>query len=163
MSNIVGRMKVSFKKSKINKMVRGVFKDYESLVHSSSRIYFKVNIEKWVRRESRRYFCSDAKVITLPSDQIKIGGIVCSLYKSITRQKDTEVSIANKDLNKTINAYSSSVNLVDKLSLFSMHKCNKYINLTKEFLCDPVFLKFALYLLKNSNRVQVELDCINDE
>ncbi len=163
MSNIVGHMKVPFKKSKINKSVRGVFRHIECLVHNSSKFNFKVKTERWGWREGRKYFCSYAKQIIPLLDSKKKGGIDYSKYKCKAVQNKTGVLIADKDLHKTIKVYLSSLNLVDKLSSFHIRKCNKYINLTKEFLCDSVFLKFAYYIMRNKRIIQEGLNCINDE
>lgn len=162
-SSITYRMKVSFSKSKINKQARGVFKDYGLLVHIFSRFNFEAQNRKWGRRESRRYFYSYAKQILSSPDSKRIGDINIDFgkYRCIKIHKQTEILIANKDLNKMIKVYSSSVNFIDKLSSFSIHNCKKFIDLTKEFLCDPTFLKFAYYLLKKDK--EAGLEAINNE
>jgi len=65
--------------------------------------------------------------------------------------------------------YSSTRDIIDKLSTFKIDRCGKYINLTKEFLCDPNFLRFAYHMVKNNSGINAKsldgktLDGINTE
>jgi len=54
------------------------------------------------------------------------------------------------------------MSIIDKLSTFKIDKCGKYINITKDFLSDPMFLKFAYYLIRNAKGAHNEFDRIND-
>lgn len=80
-------------------------------------------------------------------------------YKFQQKQK----SIVYKDLDKQLMIYSSERSIIDKLTTFRMDKCGKYINITKEFLCDPMFLKFSYYLIRKSRGAESQLDGINND
>jgi len=116
------------------------------------------------RRVSRRLFCSVGKGITRLSDSKGTLNNDFSNSKNNTKKELTKRSIANKDLNKEIILYSGSMSMsiFDKLSAFKIDKCGKYINITKDFLSDPMFLKFAYYLIRNAKGAHNEFDGIND-
>lgn len=74
------------------------------------------------------------------------------------------ITIITKDLDKQLVFYINKKNLIEKLAAFKHKKFKKHINLTKEFLTDPLFLKFADFLLKkNSNGVYLNLEKINNK
>lgn len=73
-----------------------------------------------------------------------------------------KILIITKDLNKELIFYNSTKNIIDKLATFKRKKCIKYINLTKEFLTDAAFLKFADFLLKNSKGVHLNIGKVDN-
>jgi hypothetical protein len=70
--------------------------------------------------------------------------------------------IIREDLSKALTIYDSSKSIMEKITSFNRDKCGKFINVTKEFLCDPKFLRFAYSLIKNNKGVAKDLDGIND-
>lgn len=70
--------------------------------------------------------------------------------------------IITKDLDKKLVIYNSTKSIIDKLAAFKRKKCIKYINLTKDFLSDVAFLKFADFLLKNSKGVHLNIGKVNN-
>jgi hypothetical protein len=73
-----------------------------------------------------------------------------------------KILIITKDLNKELIFYNSTKNIIDKLATFKRKKCIKYINLTKEFLTDAAFLKFADFLLKNGKGVHFNIGKVDN-
>lgn len=71
-------------------------------------------------------------------------------------------SIVIKDLDKELIFYDSTINIIDKLAAFKCKKCFKYKDLTKEFLSDPAFLKFADFILKKSKGVYFNITKFNN-
>jgi len=102
------------------------------------------------QRISVRNFCSGVKLIKpiLDSQRTRSLPEIKLVYDNL--RGDTKNSITSRDLNKEIMIYSSTRDIIDKLSTFKIDRCGKYINLTKEFLCDPNFLRFAYDMLKNN-------------
>lgn len=115
----------------------------------------------WCWRGCRRQFCSERKNTVL-SDLEKTG-IDLSNNISVANKINTKLLIASKDLDKRILIYNSYVSIIDKIFAFKMHKCGKFIDLTKTFLTDSKFLKFSYYLIKNTKGAQIQLDGINDK
>lgn len=128
---------------------------------SSSRLYTKVI---WGRRVYGRYFCTDNT--TDNQEQAYTG---CALNQQndqgIKGDKiHTNLSIVDKGLSKEVTIFNSNqTSIIDKLTSFKRDKCGKFINLTKEFLSDPMFLRFAYFLIKNNRGVSDDLDGINKE
>lgn len=78
--------------------------------------------------------------------------------------QNRSITIVTKDLDKQLIFYINTQNFIEKLAAFKRKKCSKHINLTKEFLIDPIFLKFADFLLKkNSNGVHVNFEKLNNK
>lgn len=150
------------KRININKWARGNLNDYASVKGSFSR-HNDYILGCW--RVRRRYFCSVSNVDTTSIDLSKAidTGYFSILTDNTVSEGKTKKSITDKDLSKEIISYSSSRSIIDKLSTFKIDVCGKYINITKEFLCDPMFLKFAYYLIINSKGVHRQLDGINDK
>lgn len=113
------------------------------------------------RRISVRNFCSEVELIKTTPDLNKTGVITKTKLLDNNVKKKAKNSITSGDLNKEIMVYYSTSDIISKLSTFKIDKCGKYINLTKEFLCDPEFLKFAYYLIKNNSNRSAKL--IDDE
>lgn len=143
----------------INNRTRDNLNDYAFIKCSFSRLN-NYKLVGW--RVSRRSFCSVGKDVTILSDSKRTLNKNLGNIKNNTKEDLTKRLIANKDLNKEIILYSSSMSIIDKLSTFKIDKCGKYINITKDFLSDPMFLKFAYYLIKNAKGAHNEFDGIND-
>lgn len=161
MSNIVGRMKVSFNKFKINNRARGVFKDNGSLNQSFSRLGLRWKFLKKGWGGSRRYLCGEVRLSTMLSDMVKTGNKIFSTLECTHRKESTEISIATRGLNNTISFYLSSQNLVEKIVSLNNYSNNMFYNLTKVFLTDIQFLKFVYFIMKNKGDIE-ELGGIND-
>lgn len=71
------------------------------------------------------------------------------------------ISIIIKDLGKELIVYDYIEDLINKLAAF---RCNIYKiikKLTQHFLSDPMFLKFSVFILKNSKGVHYNIKKIN--
>jgi len=136
----------------------GNFNDYE-LMNSSFLIHYRVNLGCW--RGCRRWFCNERKNTILPDSNRN--GNNLSNNTPVVSVLYTKQLIISKDFNKGIIAYDSSVSIIDKIFAFQIHKSGKYIDLTKNFLTDPKFLKFAYYQVRKDKGAYKELDCINDK
>jgi hypothetical protein len=147
------------KNTKVNNWTRGNLKDYGFVMRNFSRHYTEEKVGCW--RGTRRSFCCNVGVIKKEPYSNGNGTIDFTKYKNIT-DDTTEGSISTKDLNKQIAIYSNSKSIIEKLSTFKMDACGKFINITREFLCDPMFLKFAYYLIRNGKGAHTQLDGIND-
>jgi len=108
------------------------------------------------RRTSGRSFCSEVILIKKTLDSKKTGVMTETKLAHNNVVKDAKSLITGGDLNKEIMVYSSTSDIIDKLSTFKIDKCGKYINLTKELLCDPNFLKFAYYTIKNNSGINAK-------
>lgn len=108
------------------------------------------------RRISVRNFCSEVKQNKTTLDSRKTGVITETKLVFNDAEEDTKNSITGRDLNKEIMIYSSTSSIINKLSAFKIDRCGKHINLTKEFLCDPNFLKFAYYIIKNNSGINAK-------
>lgn len=84
------------------------------------------------------------------------------MWKIQKKNKTKEILIITKDLDKKLVIYNSTKSIIDKLAAFKRKKCIKYINLTKDFLSDVAFLKFADFLLKNSKGVHLNIGKVNN-
>lgn len=143
----------------INNRARDNFNGYGFIKCNFSR--FNNNQKLGCRRSDRRYFCSKENVITKVLDLFQ-DNIDFSKYKEIANENHKEIPIITKDLDKEIVAYSSKKSIIEKLSTFKIDKCGKYIDITKEFLSDSLFLKFAYYMIRNSKGEHEQLDGINN-
>ena len=129
---------------------------------------FNTNVLK-CRRTSVRYFCSEVESIKSTPDLKETGVTVTTKSINNCVKDSTKKLITSRDLNKEIVVYSSSSDIISKLSTFKIDKCGKYIDLTKEFLCDPNFLKFAYHMIRNNVGINAKsldketLDGINNE
>jgi group II intron reverse transcriptase/maturase len=164
-SNVSSGMKAFFntekyKKTKMNKWTRGNLNGYGFVGRNFAR-HYKGNVGCW--RGTRRSFCSDMGVVKLEPYSEWNGTLDFTKYKDVTSKKKTVESIGTKDLDKRVVIYSNNKSIIEKLSTFKMDKCGKYINITKEFLCDPMFLKFAYYLIRNGKGIHAQLDGLNDK
>ena len=158
-SNVLFRMKPLFLKNiYVNNRTMGNLNGY-GLMNSNFSRYFKLYAFK-CQRGCRRLFCDERKNAVLfysnRNDNIFSNNIprIHDLY--------TKQSIVSKDFNKRIIVYDSCSNIIDKLFAFKIDECGKHINLTKTFLADPKFLKFAYYLVKNTKEDDIVLYNIND-
>ncbi len=85
-------------------------------------------------------------------------------FKKQDKIQNIDRTIITKNLNKQLIFYRNTKDFIEKLATFKRKKCNKYFNLTKEFLIDPAFLKFAEFLLKkSSNGVHINLEKANNK
>jgi retron-type reverse transcriptase len=81
----------------------------------------------------------------------------------------TKSLIVGRDLKKELVTNDSLINITRKLTTFKINKCGKYINITKELLCDPDFLRLAYSKIKSNKGVNTKatdnetLDGINSE
>jgi retron-type reverse transcriptase len=81
---------------------------------------------------------------------------------NITNNKKVNLLIAGGDLNKEHVDYNRHKIIIDKLATLNLDKCGKYLHITKEFLCDPMFLKFSYNIIKKNKGVSIDLDGINN-
>lgn len=77
-----------------------------------------------------------------------------SIYDELINIKG---SIINRDLNIEMESYFNQKDIIAKISTFNIDKCGKYINITRDFLCDISFLKYADCLIKNNNCICSEV------
>jgi len=81
----------------------------------------------------------------------------------------TKSLIVGRDLKKELVTIDSSMDINRRLTTFKINKCGKYINITKELLCDPDFLRLAYSKIKSNNGVNTKatdnetLDAISSE
>jgi hypothetical protein len=135
----------------------GNLNSYELMNGSFSR-HYRGNLGCW--RGYRRLFCNVGESTILP-DSNRNGNELSNNSPNVN-VSNTKQPIVSKDFNKGIIVYDSSVSIIDKIFTFKIHKCGKYIDLTKNFLTDPKFLKFAYYQIRNAKGAENELDGIND-
>lgn len=87
-----------------------------------------------------------------------------SFCRKQNKIQDKNIAIITRDLNKQLIFFMNTKNLIEKLATFKRKKWSKYINLTKNFLIDPEFLKFADFLLKkHSNGVGFKLEKVGNK
>ena len=116
------------------------------------------------RRVGGRFFCtyetSNRPLHILEKDMNKISDDQINGEKNYTKKL-----IADKGLSKELIDYNSRykgiTGIIEKLATFKRDKCGKFLNITKDFLVDPIFLKFSYYLIKNNRGVSEDLDGIN--
>lgn len=137
---------IHYKKAIINKWARYNSENFAFLRWSFPR-YDALNVACW--RVDRKVFHSIVVKITKITVSHRT---VNRLYSSIINNSSlNETLIINKGLSKELNLYSSKKGILEKLVALNKQISTKYVNLTKEYLCDPLFLKFAYYLIKISN------------
>jgi hypothetical protein len=144
------------KKAFINNRTMGNFNSYGLINGNFSRLKLDNN-GGW--RVYRRFFCNQRENVVL-LDSNKTGNGLDNISPEVNEL--TKQSIVYKDFNKGIIIYDSTKSIIDKIFTFKIHKCGKFIDLTKNFLTDPKFLKFAYYQIRNAKGAHVELDGIND-
>lgn len=167
MSNVAFGMKAFYnivfsrcKKINMNKWPR-------SDLHNCSivmRIFSRHNSLLGCRRFNGRFFCSvNNNVKRKPDCNFTAGNKVLTNITINAIKSYTEEPIVREDLSKALTIYDSSKSIIEKMTTFNRDKCGKFINITKEFLCDPKFLRFAYSLIKNNRGVDKNLDGINDK
>ncbi len=152
-SNVSVRMKALFKNNiHINNKEMGSFYGNGLMCYNFSRINRNI---LWGRRGYRKFFCHGREVTIVSGSQINDNNLSNKIPD--IRVSKTKFLIISKDFNKGIVVYNSFLSIIDKIFTFKIHKCGKYIDLTKNFLTDPKFLKFAFYLISN-----IRVSGIND-
>lgn len=135
----------------------GSFNSKGLMVYNFSKINRK-NLLGW--RGYRRLFCiGRANTVLL---NFKRNDKDLSKNIPEVRVRKTKPLIIPKDFNKRICIYGYFVSIIDKISTFKIHLSGKYISLTKNFLTDPIFLKFAFYLIGNFKWAHKDSTYIND-
>jgi hypothetical protein len=66
-------------------------------------------------------------------------------------------SIVNRDLNEKGGIYTRQDDIIVKLSLLRLKNNGKFIDLTRKFLCDVNFLKFAYCKVKDDFKILEEV------
>lgn len=127
-------------------MVRGNSSSYVSLMYRYPRYLFF--IIKRCRRIDGRALCISRKSVktTLDSEGTGVSNTVEVL--STDNLINAKGSIIYRDLNEGVESYSNHADILTKISTFKVDKCGKYINITRDFLCDPSFLKYAYSFIK---------------
>lgn len=121
-------------------------------LHSTS-LRYSISCTIWrCRRVGGRTFCSSENLANELFDFSETESLDTK-SSDATSLRNTESLITGRDLKKGITAHSSFKNIVEKLSTLKRDSCGKYINLTKEFLCDSDFLRLAYDELKNNQGI----------
>lgn len=149
-----------FYKVNTNKWTSGNSNSYSVIKCISSR-HNELSSGCW--RVCRRSFCKGIDNNTNNPDYIITGFNFQGVNDLTLNDKYTQSSIADKGLDKELVIFNSSKNIIDKLTSFKRNKCGKFIDITKEFLSDPQFLKFSYFLIKNNKGISENLDGINEE
>jgi hypothetical protein len=82
---------------------------------------------------------------------------------SSKKMEYSEGLITGRDLEKELVIYTSQRGIIEKLMTFKIDTCGKYINVTRDFLCDPDFLKLAYYMIKSDKSINVRSKGINNQ
>lgn len=106
-------------------------------------------------RTHGRTFCCTSNSSTNSSFDFRTKDII-DVEKEGGVKNLTKSLIVGRDLKKELVTNNSLINIIRKLTTFKINKCGKYINITKELLCDPDFLRLAYSKIKSNKGVNTK-------
>ena len=106
-------------------------------------------------RTHGRTFCCTSNSSTNSSFDFRTKDII-DVEKESGVKNLTKSLIVGRDLKKELVTNNSLINIIRKLTTFKINKCGKYINITKELLCDPDFLRLAYSKIKSNKGVNTK-------
>jgi group II intron reverse transcriptase/maturase len=109
----------------------------------------------YCQRTHGRTFCT-SKISTNSSFDSSRTEDTIDVEKEGGNNNLTKSSIVGRDLTKRLATSDSLMDITQKLTTFKIDKCGKYINITKELLCDPDFLRLAYSKIKSNKGVNTK-------
>lgn len=107
------------------------------------------------RRIYRKFFCT-FNISTNLSFDSRTKDII-DVKKRSSIPNFTKNLIINSDFKKGLTTNDSSTGIIRKLTTFKINKCGKYINITKELLCNPDFFRLAYNKIKSNKKVNIKI------